>query len=86
MKKKRIPQENTSRAYRIQFLYRPGRRLGDDAMQSLVRELREVAGTCFETIPPYQALQGSREELSDKVITVARQCRPDAVFHRNTPW
>jgi predicted GNAT family N-acyltransferase len=73
MKKKRIPQENTSRAYRIQFLYRPGRRLGDDAMQSLVRELREVAGTCFETIPPYQALQGSREELSDKVITVARQ-------------
>jgi len=73
MKIKRMLRKKKSHPYRIQFLYRPGKKLGDEAIQILVRELREVAGTCFETIPPYQALLGSREELSDKVITVARQ-------------
>lgn len=59
--------------YQIQFLYRPGLHLRDPDLQTLVQEIREVAATCFETIPEYQALEGSRQELSDKVITVARR-------------
>lgn len=59
----------------MQFLYRPGRWLGDGPLRDLVGELREVAAVCFEEVPEYQVLQGSREELSDKVLSVAR--RPD---------
>lgn len=62
-------------AFRIEFLYRPGLKLSDEALGCLVREIRGVAETCFEEIPNYQALEGSREELIDKVITLAR--RPD---------
>lgn len=66
-------KKRRSKPYRIQFLYRPGLHLADQDLRNLVREIREVAGTCFETIPEYQALEGSRQELSDKVITVARR-------------
>lgn len=68
-----IGKKRRSKPYRIQFLYRPGLHLPDRDLQNLVQEIREVAATCFETIPEYQALEGSRQELSDKVITVARQ-------------
>lgn len=59
-------------SYRIHYLYRPGRRLTEARLNALVAELREVAATCFEEIPDYQCLRGTREELSDKVITTAR--------------
>jgi hypothetical protein len=32
-----------------------------------------VARTCFAELPDYQCLRGTREELSDKVISVARR-------------
>jgi hypothetical protein len=59
-----------------QFLYeyhhRPGRRWDDDTLGRYVREFRDVASTCFDELPEYQCLSGSREELADDVITVAR--------------
>lgn len=56
----------------IELLHRPGRRLSDAALAKLVDELREVAADCFEELPDYQCLRGTREELSDKVIALAR--------------
>lgn len=64
--------------HRIEFLFRPGCLLSDAAVNRLARELREVAGECFEQIPDYQCLRGTRSELSDKVITVARS--PDGTM------
>jgi hypothetical protein len=61
--------------YRIEFLARPGRHLGDAQLERLSTELRAIAAECFDEIPDYQCLRGTREEFADKVITVAR--RPD---------
>ena len=61
--------------YKVEFLYRPGHSYSDQELQKLVSELQEVASSCFDTLPNYQCLAGSREELSDKVITVARNNR-----------
>lgn len=61
------------REYKIEFLPQPGRYLSDGQLERLVGELREVAGECFDELPDYQCLRGTREELSDKVITVARR-------------
>lgn len=60
-------------SYTIEFLHRPGVTHNDLALQSLVAELREVAEPCFSDIPEYQCLAGTREELADKVITIARR-------------
>jgi hypothetical protein len=49
--------------------------MGDEALARLVDELRRVAAACFSEIPEYQALTGARDELSDKVITLARDRR-----------
>ena len=62
-------------SYRVELLYRPGRKLPDAELARLVGELRGVAGTCFDPIPTYQCLVGTRDALSDKLIALAR--RPD---------
>ncbi len=62
----------TSVRHSIELLHRPGRRLSDAALAKLVAELREVAADCFDELPDYQCLRGTREELSDKVIALAR--------------
>lgn len=61
--------------YRIDFLYRPGTTMSDTQALKLVKELRYVAGGCFDVLPEYQCLLPDREALFDKVIVVAR--RPD---------
>jgi hypothetical protein len=57
--------------YRLQFLYRPGLTANQVWLTDLVKNLRDTANTCFDEIPPYQAMVGTREELSDKVLSVA---------------
>ena len=42
-------------------------------LEQHVREFREVAADCFETLPEYQCLAGCRKELCDNVITIARR-------------
>ncbi|MCB0220193.1 MAG: hypothetical protein KDH09_10900 [Chrysiogenetes bacterium] len=59
--------------YEIEFLYRPGQSHDELQLQRLVAELRDVAATCFSEIPDYQCLAGTRAELADKVITIARR-------------
>jgi hypothetical protein len=59
--------------YRYQVLHFPGRWMDDPARQALAAELRATAATCFEQLPDYQCLRGTREELSDKVIAVGRR-------------
>jgi hypothetical protein len=49
--------------------------MDDKRLDFLVKKLREVAGTCFDEVPPYQVMTGTRQELSDKVLSVA--WRPD---------
>lgn len=58
-------------SYRYQFLYRPGLSLDDTKLRHLVKEIRDVASSCFEEIPEYQAMTGSRDELADTVISAA---------------
>ncbi|MFW5770020.1 MAG: hypothetical protein ACOCX9_01165 [Spirochaetota bacterium] len=57
--------------YRYQLLYTPGLTMSDAEIHDLVSHLRDVASTAFETLPDYQVLQGTRQELEDKVIAIA---------------
>ncbi|RJO63487.1 MAG: hypothetical protein C4523_20330 [Myxococcales bacterium] len=59
--------------YQLEFLYRPGLRLSDEALADLVADVRAVAATCFKEIPDYQVMRGTRKELSDKVLSLARR-------------
>ena len=56
---------------RITYLERPGDHLDDAALARLVAEMRRVASRCFAEVPEYQCLRGRREDLRDKVITLA---------------
>jgi GNAT superfamily N-acetyltransferase len=64
-----------SAQYRIEYLDRPGLRLDDEALSTLVAAMQAVAATCFSPVPHYQCLTGRREDLDDKVITLARDRR-----------
>lgn len=68
-----IKQRKRDRKYRLEFLYRPGITLSEADCQRLVEETRHVAGTCFDTLPDYQIMRGTPQELNDKVIAVARR-------------
>lgn len=57
--------------YQIQFLFRPGKNLSLGQFETLAEELYECAATCFEEVPAYQCLTGTREALADKVLAVA---------------
>jgi hypothetical protein len=58
--------------YRYEWLLRPGWRLADPALARLSDELREVGEMCLDPLPQYQVFLGTREELGDKAITIAR--------------
>jgi hypothetical protein len=45
--------------------------MNDRQIRVLVDKIRDTAATCFETVPEYQVMKGTREELSDKVIAIA---------------
>jgi hypothetical protein len=68
-----------TRSYRIEYLCQPGKILPDERLNELIAELRDVASSCFEQVPNYQCLAGTRDELSDKVITLARQRQTGAL-------
>ncbi|MBM4353344.1 MAG: hypothetical protein FJ109_06025 [Deltaproteobacteria bacterium] len=57
--------------YRYEVLVRPGRTLSDAALASLTGEVRRVAATCFDPIPDYQVMVGTREAFEDKVLALA---------------
>jgi hypothetical protein len=59
--------------YRFEWLFRPGRHLSDPALGRLCRELIEVGETCLHPLPAYQVFLATRDELSDKAITIARR-------------
>lgn len=61
-----------NRNVRIDYHFRPGRSLSEGRLRNLIFELRQVGRSCFDPLPAYQCLIGTREELADKVITVAR--------------
>jgi len=61
-----------TRSFTIDLYQRPGLTLDDARLDILAREIREIAAACFPTIPDYQAMVGTRQALSDKLITVAR--------------
>lgn len=65
--------------YRYEWLFRPGRRMSDQALASLCAELTAVGETCLEPLPAYQVFLATREELSDKAITIARRTRDGAM-------
>ncbi|MFN7955004.1 MAG: hypothetical protein U0610_24975 [bacterium] len=57
--------------YRIEMLHRPGLRLSEADLARLVANVRTVAAECFDEVPDYQCMRGTRAELSDKVMTLA---------------
>lgn len=59
-------------SFTIALYQRPGQTLDDTELDALSREIREIAAACFHTIPEYQAMEGTRKALSDKLITLAR--------------
>ena len=71
MKKLRFRAPHKRPRYRIQFLVRPGWRLSDGRLATLIAALRDCAGTCFDELPAYQVMAGTREELADKVLAIA---------------
>jgi hypothetical protein len=64
--------------YRFEWLYRPGEKLTDAERGALCAELTAVGETCLEPLPAYQVFIDSRDEWSDKAITIAR--RPDGTL------
>ena len=58
-------------------IFYPGRSYGDVRLQALTNELRDVAKTCFDSVPNYQALTGEREEMKRAIICVARDEKRD---------
>ncbi len=67
--------KKTEQNLKVEFLYRPGKTLSVEKQKALVRELRDCAATCFDEIPDYQCLRGTKHELDDKAISIA--WRPD---------
>lgn len=59
--------------YVLEYLERPGRTMDDRDLAMLTTELREVAATCFDEVPYYQALTGERSELEHCVLVLARR-------------
>ncbi|WP_022664359.1 N-acetyltransferase [Desulfospira joergensenii] len=57
--------------FRIEVYNRPGRHLSDREFKSLVQNLQKIACSCFNELPDYQAMKGTREALSDKLISLA---------------
>ncbi len=64
--------------YRIELLVRPGEWLTDIQRERFTAKIRDTAATCFESVPDYQIMRGTREELSDKVVALA--IRKDGVI------
>ncbi len=58
--------------YQYEQLMFPGKTLSPDSLNLLVLELREVAASCFNQVPNYQALSGNQAELDKAVICLAR--------------
>lgn len=65
--------------YNIEFYYRPGDYFTDKGLQKLVTQLRNVAKTCFDDLPQYQCLLGTREEMSSVVLAVAKTAQGEIV-------
>ena len=55
----------------FEVLYKPGLYMSDAELCQFTGNILEVAQTCFKVLPDYQVMRGTREELSDKVISVA---------------
>jgi len=56
----------------IQSYYRPGNSLDDSALEGLINSIQIIAADCFDVLPPYQVMKGTRQALSDKLISLAR--------------
>jgi len=59
-------------AYRIEFYNRPGLTRSERECEALISDLRGVGKQCFSELPAYQCLSGTPRDLTNKVITVAR--------------
>ncbi len=58
--------------YRMEVLRNPGKGASEAEALALIDQLREVAASCFTTVPSYQALVRSPEALEGKMIALAR--------------
>ena len=71
MRKKAGKLLRLKKPYRLECLLRPGLHLSDKKFRRLHRQVLDVASDCFDEIPRYQIMVGTREEWSDKVVAFA---------------
>ncbi|THB77905.1 MAG: hypothetical protein D3926_14330 [Desulfobacteraceae bacterium] len=72
-------KSSTKQLFTIDLYNRPGVHLPEIELESLVADIQFIAGQCFDEMPSYQAMIGTREALSDKLITLARDEDQNAV-------
>ncbi len=63
--------KNASQPFRIEVFNRPGRHMNNQEFTSIVQDIQEIAYSCFDQLPSYQAMTGTRQALSDKLISLA---------------
>lgn len=61
-----------SRPFKFEFYQRPGLKMSEAQLAEFTAELRAIGSTCFDELPDYQCFSLRREDLHNKVITVAR--------------
>ena len=61
-----------TRPFTIDLFTRPGLTLDQERLDTLLGDIRQIAAACFHTVPNYQVMAGTRQALSDKLITIAR--------------
>ena len=55
----------------IEVYYKPGLSMNEAELDDFTGKIKKTAQFCFTSLPDYQVMRGTREELSDKVIAVA---------------
>lgn len=67
------------RKLKYEVIFYPGLSMTEQDSLSLVQELRKVAGTCFDEVPFYQVLSGSKKELDRAIIATVRDSQNELI-------
>lgn len=59
----------------IETIFYPGYTYSDKELNQLTIELKQIAKTCFDEVPQYQALTGERDEFKRVILAMARNER-----------
>lgn len=55
----------------IDVFFKPGITMDNNELEHFINLISETSETCFDEVPPYQVFKKNRDEMKDKVISVA---------------